>query len=189
MLSPLLFKIFFAVVRNVVLWRFSEDTAIVAWLVRLKNPSMSMGLEPTLDFVLRAVWGMLYADDDCTVSRSPQGMEVIIEVCRAFALTESGKKTTMSETNETLLYECSTWTLRLEHYVKLRTIHHRISLRIIAAQRKRPDHRMTPYNRALEITRCENIETALRTRILLFGGGAHPNKRRAAAKANRVRKT
>ena len=95
-LSPLLFKIFFAAVRTVVLWRFSEDTAIFAWLVRLKNPSMSMGLEPTLDYVLRAVWGMLYANDACIVSRSPQGMEVIIEVCRAFALTEAGKKATMS---------------------------------------------------------------------------------------------
>ena len=38
------------------------------------------------------------------------------------------------------------------------------------AQRKRPDHRMTLYNRALEITRCESIETTLRTRILLWAG-------------------
>ena len=29
---------------------------------------------------------------------------------------------------------------------------------------------MTSYNRALEITRCENIETTLRTRILLWAG-------------------
>ena len=40
---------------------------------------------------------MLYADDACIVSRSPQGlakmMEVIVEVCRAFALTVSAKKT------------------------------------------------------------------------------------------------
>ena len=40
---------------------------------------------------------MLYADDACIVSRSPQGlakmMEVIVEVCRAFALTMSAKKT------------------------------------------------------------------------------------------------
>ena len=43
------------------------------------------------------VWGMLYADDACIVSRSPQGLaeitEVIVEVCRAFALTVSAKKT------------------------------------------------------------------------------------------------
>ena len=29
---------------------------------------------------------------------------------------------------------------------------------------------MTSYNRALEITRCESIETALRTRRLLWAG-------------------
>ena len=50
-----------------------------------------------MDYVRRAVWGMLYADDACIVSRSPQGlakmMEVIVEVCRAFALTVSAKKT------------------------------------------------------------------------------------------------
>ena len=40
---------------------------------------------------------MLYADDAYIVSRSPQGlakmMEVIVDVCRAFALTVSAKKT------------------------------------------------------------------------------------------------
>ena len=41
-------------------------------------------------------------------------------------------------------------------------------LRIIGAQRKRPDHRMTSYNRANEITRCESIETTLRKRRLLW---------------------
>ena len=48
-----------------------------------------------MDYVRRAVWGMLYADGACIVSRSPQGlaMEVIVEVCRAFALTVSAKKT------------------------------------------------------------------------------------------------
>ena len=69
-----------------------------------------------------------------------------------------------------LLYGCSTWTLRQEHYAKLRTVHHRVLLRIIGAQRKRPDHRMTSYNRALEITRCESIETTFRTRRLLWAG-------------------
>ena len=41
---------------------------------------------------------------------------------------------------------------------------------ITGAQRKRPDHRMTSYNRALEITGCESIETTLRTRRLLWAG-------------------
>ena len=210
-----------------------------------------MGPDPAIDYVRRAVWGMLYADDAWIVSRSPQGlakmMEVIVEVYRAFALTVSAKETeTMSmppprtprtivrieaagqiykqvqsftylggavtETSDmsveiarrtraywmctrrylrelydqpkaalslktrmvkaeaitALLHGCSTQTLRQEHYAKLRTVHHRVLLRIIGAQRKRPDHRMTSYNRALEITRCESIETTLRTRRLLW---------------------
>ena len=94
-----------------------------------------------------------------------------------------------AEVIEALLYGCSTWTFRQEHYTKLRTVHHRVLLRIIGAQRKRPDHRMTSYNRALEITGCESIETTLRTRRLLWAGtllrisvGRLPNK------ANHVRK-
>ena len=71
MLSPLLFNNFFAAVLNVVLQRFSEEPAILAELVHLKEPSTSMGPEPAMDYVRRAVWGMLYADDACIVSRSP----------------------------------------------------------------------------------------------------------------------
>ena len=71
-----------------------------------------------------------------------------------------------AEAIEALLYGCSTWTLRQKYYDKLRTVHHRLLLRIIGAQRKRRDHRMTSCNRALEITRCESIETTLRTRRL-----------------------
>ena len=97
MLSPLLFINFFTAVLKVVLQRFSEEPAILAELVHLKEPSTSMGPEPAMDYVRRAVWGMLYADDACIVSRSPQGlakmMGVIVEVCRAFALTVSAKKT------------------------------------------------------------------------------------------------
>ena len=87
-LSPLLFGIFFTAVLTVVLQRFSEDPAILADLVHLKEPPTSMGPEPAMDCVRRVVWGMLYADDACIVSRSPQGlakmMEVIVEVSRAF---------------------------------------------------------------------------------------------------------
>ena len=75
-----------------------------------------------------------------------------------------------AEAIEALLYGCSTWTLGQEYHAKLRTVHHRVLLRIIGAQRKRPDHRMTSYNRALEINRCESIETTLRTRKLLWAG-------------------
>ena len=97
LLSPLMFNIFFAAMLNVVLQRFSEEPAILAELVHLKEPSTSMGPEPAMDCARRAVWGMLYADEACIVSRSPQGlakmMGVIVEVCRAFALTVSVKKT------------------------------------------------------------------------------------------------
>ena len=93
--AVLLFNIFFAAVLTVVLQRFSEETVILAELVHLKEPPM--GPEPAMDYVHRAVWGMLYADDACIVSRSPQGlakmMEVIVKVCRVFALTVSAKKT------------------------------------------------------------------------------------------------
>ena len=75
-----------------------------------------------------------------------------------------------AEAIEALLYGCSTWTLRQERYAKLRTLHHRVLLRIIGAQRKSSEHRMTSYNRALEITECESIETMLRT-IRLLGAG------------------
>ena len=96
-LSPLLFNIFLAAELNVVLQKFSEEPAILAELVHLKEPSPSMGPEPAMDDVRRAVWGMLYADGACIVSRSPQGlakmMEVIVEVCREFALNVLAKKT------------------------------------------------------------------------------------------------
>ena len=50
-----------------------------------------------MNYVRHVVWGMLYVDDACIVSRSPQGpakmLEVILEVCQALALTVSAKKT------------------------------------------------------------------------------------------------
>ena len=64
-LSPLLFNIFFAAALNVVLQSFSEDPAILSELVHLKEPSSSIGPEPSMDYVHRAVWRMLYADDAC----------------------------------------------------------------------------------------------------------------------------
>ena len=79
-LSTLLFNIFFAAVLKVVLQNFSKDSAILAALVHLKEPSMSMEPEPAIDYVRRAVWGMLYADDACIFSRSPQGLAKAMEV-------------------------------------------------------------------------------------------------------------
>ena len=71
---------------------------------------------------------------------------------------------------EALLYGYSTWTLRQEYYAKLRAVHHRVLLRIIGVERKRPDRWTTSYNRVLEITPCESIQTTLRTRRLLWVG-------------------
>ena len=93
----LLFNIFFVAVLSVVPQRFSEDPAILAERVHLKEPPTSMGPESAMDYVRRAVWGMLYADNACIVSRQSQElarmMEVIVEFCQAFALTVSAKKT------------------------------------------------------------------------------------------------
>ena len=72
-LSPRLLKIFFAAVLNVTLRRFSEDTVIITELMHLKEPQTSMGPKPATDYVRRAVWGMLHADDAYIVSRSPEG--------------------------------------------------------------------------------------------------------------------
>ena len=95
-LSTLLYNIVFAAVLTGVLQRFSEDTVILAEMVHLEEPPTSMGPEPAMNYVRRAMWGMLYADDPCIVSRSPLGpakmTEVIGEVCRAFALAVSAKK-------------------------------------------------------------------------------------------------
>ena len=93
MLSPLLFNILLVVA----LHRFSDDEVILAELVHLKEPPTSMGPDSAMDYVFCAVWGMLYAADPRIVSRSPQElakmMEVIVEACRAFALTMPAKET------------------------------------------------------------------------------------------------
>ena len=75
---PLLFNIFFAAVLTGVLQRFSEEPAFLAELIHLKKPPTSMGPEPAMEYVRRAVWGMLYANDACIVSRSPQGLATMM---------------------------------------------------------------------------------------------------------------
>ena len=81
---------------TIVVQRFSEDTAILAELAHLKEPPTSVGPEPAMEYVCRAVWSMLYADNTCIDSRTPQGLakiiEVIVQVFRYFTLTVSAKK-------------------------------------------------------------------------------------------------
>ena len=79
-------------------------------------------------------------------------------------------RTVRAESVETRLYECVIWTTRQEHYRKLCTAQHRVLLRIIGVRRRRSDHRVLSYNRALELTRCESIEVTLRAMKLLWAG-------------------
>ena len=95
-LSPLLFNIFFAAVLLVALQRFSEDLDILADLVHLQEQQAKVSPETSMECVCRAVWGILYADDACIVSRSPQGLErmmaTLVDVFGALGLTVSEKK-------------------------------------------------------------------------------------------------
>ena len=96
-LSPLLFNVFFTAILRIVLERFSTDAGILADLVHLHEQPSKVGPETALECVRRAIWGMLYADDACIVSRSTRGlgqmMAVFIEVFGAFGLTISESKT------------------------------------------------------------------------------------------------
>ena len=97
MLSPLLFNVFFAAILLVALERFSKDAGIFAALIRLQEQPSKVDPETALGCVRRAIWGMLYADDACIVSRSPRGlgrmMAVFVEIFGTFGLTISGSKT------------------------------------------------------------------------------------------------
>ncbi|CAB1101751.1 unnamed protein product [Ectocarpus sp. CCAP 1310/34] len=98
-LSPLLFNIFFAKVLEVVVIRLSEDDVVLRSLVCLAEGKTEArgGMETPLDRVRRAVWGMLCADDAGVVSRSAEGlaimMTIIVEVFGEFGPTVSEKKT------------------------------------------------------------------------------------------------
>ena len=61
--GPVAVQHFFAAMLLDVLQRFSEDADILADLVHLKEQSGKVGPETALEYVRRAVWGMLYADD------------------------------------------------------------------------------------------------------------------------------
>ena len=96
-LSPLLFNVLFAAILFVKLERFSKDTGILADLIHLQEQSSKVDPETVLECVRRAIWGMLYADDACIVSRSPRGlgrmMAVFVEFFNTFGLTISESKT------------------------------------------------------------------------------------------------
>ena len=66
-------------------------------LVHLQEQPSKIGPETALECVRCAIWGMLYADDACIVSRSPRGlgrvMAVCVEVFDASGLAISERKT------------------------------------------------------------------------------------------------
>ena len=96
-LSPLLFNVFFAAILLVALEKFSRDADILADLVHLLEQPSKVAPETTLECVRRAIWGIMYTDDACNVSRSPRGlgrmMAVFVEVFSTFGLTTSEGKT------------------------------------------------------------------------------------------------
>ena len=96
-LSPLLFNVFFAAIVLVALERFSEDADILADLIHLQAQPSKVGPETTLECVRRAIWGVLYADDACIVSRSSRGLgpmiAVFVQVFGIFGLNISESKT------------------------------------------------------------------------------------------------
>ena len=98
-LSPLLFNVFIAAVIPSVLKKLSKDAEILAELVHLQEQPRETRPESSIDCVHRAVWGMLYADDACIVSRSPRAVakitEVIVHVCDEIGLTVSEKTETI----------------------------------------------------------------------------------------------
>ena len=63
---------------------------------------------------------------------------------------------------ETLLHGCVTWTLGKEHFADLRTARHRFL-------RQRTNNLMS-YAKTLKKAPCENVETTIRKRRLLFAG-------------------
>ena len=81
---PLLFYIFVAIMLTVTLSLVSAGTVILVEWVHGEEPPMSMRSEPTIDYVSRAAWDILYANNACITLRSPWGlakmMEVIVEI-------------------------------------------------------------------------------------------------------------
>ena len=92
MIAPDLFNIFFVAVLTMAFDRFSIDKAVLDDFVRV----VARG-DLTKEAAKRVLWAMLYADDAGIASRSQANLEkmmtVIVEVCAAFGLIVSEKKT------------------------------------------------------------------------------------------------
>ena len=113
-LAPLLFNIFFTAVVRVAEKRFTADAVIMDSMVQLLRVKEKGGKKKGRARAGRVdgqkkveaaqtLWGMLYADDAGSVSRSPEGLEkmmtVIVTACAAFGLTVSEAKTCLLYTS------------------------------------------------------------------------------------------
>ena len=91
-IAPDLFNIFFVAVLTVAFDQFSIDKAVLDDFVRV----VARG-DLTKEAAKRVLWAMLYADDAGIASRSQASLEkmmtAIVEVCAAFVLIVSEKKT------------------------------------------------------------------------------------------------
>ena len=91
-IAPDLFDIFFVAVLTVAFDRFSIDKAVLDGFVRVVARD-----DLTKDAAKRVLWAMLDADDAGIASRSQASLEkmmtAIVEVCAAFGLIVSEKKT------------------------------------------------------------------------------------------------
>ena len=70
-ISPPLFKVFFAAILQAVLERFSKGADVRAYLVHLQEQRSQVSPESALERVRRSIWGMRYADNAFIVSQSP----------------------------------------------------------------------------------------------------------------------
>jgi hypothetical protein len=76
-----------------------------------------------------------------------------------------------SEVIEVLLYGCATWTLPMEAWKKLVKIHRDLLHRITGHRKSTHDKRcLQSYRELLLQTKCEPIETTIRTRRLMYLG-------------------
>ena len=99
LLRPLLFNTLFATIPLYSLERFSEDADILASLAYFQEqPSIFCPETAPLECARSAIWGMLYTDDVCFVSRSSRRglermVEVLVKVFGVFCLLISESKT------------------------------------------------------------------------------------------------
>lgn len=118
--SPLLFNIFDAAVVDVIAQRFAADPTIISGLVYLDDAPKGYDDEPLeetpLDKVPRAVWRMPGEDDAGIVSRSSDGLAMVVchrrEPTVSESWTESMRRWSVSSSAETpTTHQCARLTV------------------------------------------------------------------------------